>query len=343
MVTVFVGKGHNIPIHEVKSMVVKSFIVVSVNNVDIGTTNKHAGQHPSFMQEFKGQVRANTGLFSLSLHQQDGMGRNVLRGYVVVPLQRVLQSGREEGWYDLSSQQDQSFPLFGKSRIAEIFVSLSARPLGHPQVKQDLLGGQSQRRDNRAEVRGNMLHRETDNQESKTAREGLTASVTGNTEEWENLNKDILEVQEALKRAAEDLRIKSSYHQEEARRLAEEKMWLERKEKALKKADDLLARSCSPEAPSDLLARSAFHSPPPESDQICGAARTHTHTHTRTRTHTHVCVCISIYACIHKCMHTYTHARTRARAHIDIGSFMDSAGMRGHGHKDSGESSSLRW
>jgi hypothetical protein len=315
MVTVFVGKGHNIPIHEVKSIVVKSFFVVSVNNVDIGTTNKHAGQHPSFMQEFKGQVRANTGLFSLSLHQQDEMGRDVLRGYVVVPLQRVLQSGREEGWYDLSSQQDQSFPLFGKSRIAEIFVSLSARPLGHPQVKQDLLGGQSQRRDNPAKVRGNMLHRETDNEESQT-RDGLPASVTGNTEEWENLNKNILEVQEALKLAAEDLRIKFSYHQEEARRLAEEKMWLERKEKALKKADDLLARSCSPEAPSDLLARSAFHSPPPESDQICGAARTHTHTHTHVHVHTHTYAYAYqfMHAYINACTHTRTHARTHARA-----------------------------
>ena len=291
MVTVFVGKGHNFPIHEVKSIVVKSFVVVRVNNVDIGTTYKHAGQHPSFMQEFKGQVRANTGaLFSMSLHQQDEMGRDVLRGYVVVPLQRVLQSGREEGWYDLCSQQDQSIPLFGKSRIAEIFVSLSARPRSHPEVKQDLLGGQSQRP---TKVRGNMLHRETDNEDSETARDGLTASVTGSTEEWENskLNKEILEVQLALKRAAEVLRIKSSYHQEEARRLAEEEEWLERKKKALKKADDLLARS-------------AFHLPLPESDQICGAARTHTHayTHAHMRMRMHINFCVRMH--INLCMHT---------------------------------------
>jgi len=125
MVTISVGKGRNIPFRE---GMVTSFVVVRVNDTDLGITEVQSGPDPSFMQDFKGQVQANPGtLVSLSFHQQSETGRDVLIGYVAVPLQRVLESGREEGWYDLRSHNDTL--VNGLTGIAEILVSLSATAL----------------------------------------------------------------------------------------------------------------------------------------------------------------------------------------------------------------------
>ena len=71
-----------------------------------------------------GQVVAQKGaMISLSFHQQDHLGRDVLVGYVAVPLQRVVESGREEGWYDLRAQNDSV--VQSKAGIAEILVSIA--------------------------------------------------------------------------------------------------------------------------------------------------------------------------------------------------------------------------
>ena len=76
------------------------------------------------MQEFKSEVMFDKdAMISLSFHQQDSQGRHILLGYVAVPLLRVLESGREEGWYDLRSNKDGL--VQGIDGIAEILVAMS--------------------------------------------------------------------------------------------------------------------------------------------------------------------------------------------------------------------------
>ena len=125
VVSISVGKGRNIPACEGMS---KSFVVVRVNDIDLGITEEQSGPDPIFMQDFKGQVRVNPGtLISLSFHQRKDNGVDILTGYVAVPLHRVLESGREEGWYDLRSHNDTL--VKGVTGIAEILVNLSASML----------------------------------------------------------------------------------------------------------------------------------------------------------------------------------------------------------------------
>lgn len=98
---------------------------------DVGITEQQSGAEPCFMQEFKSQVMAdNDTMVSLSFHQQDSEGRHVLLGYVAVPLQRVLQSGREEGWYDLRSNKDGL--VQGVGGIAEVLVAMTVSTLPPP-------------------------------------------------------------------------------------------------------------------------------------------------------------------------------------------------------------------
>jgi len=163
---VSVGKGRNIP---VRDGMMHSFIVVRVNDIglnnlpavhclplyfgacplvkriltnyrharttDMGITEQQPGAEPCFMQEFKSQVLVDHDtMISLSFHQQDSEGRHVLLGYVAVPLQRVLQSGREEGWYDLRSNKDGL--VHGLDGIAEILVAMSVSSLPSSRLNQ---------------------------------------------------------------------------------------------------------------------------------------------------------------------------------------------------------------
>jgi hypothetical protein len=192
MVTVFVGKGRDIPIHECISIDVKSRIEIRVNNVHFGTTAKAAGRDPSFMQEFQGEVRADTGtLISLLLYQQQQQNE-VLLGYVAVPLERVLQRGREEGWYDLSSgtaRSDQdSRLLHGMSGASEILLSFT----GSLAVRQDLLESRSPRHDD-PEGMENVLQRANDHEARETGRVGFAMTEMGELE-YLRFKKRVLEV-----------------------------------------------------------------------------------------------------------------------------------------------------
>jgi hypothetical protein len=98
--------------------------VVHVNDADLGITEKHVGCTPNFDQVFKGQVMVQKGtMISLSFHQQTAKGKDQMLGYVAVPLQRVIESSSEEGWYDLRSSTD---------GLVQVSESMTAAPQRSP-------------------------------------------------------------------------------------------------------------------------------------------------------------------------------------------------------------------
>ena len=118
-----VGHCRNIPQRDNGSGP-ETFVVVHVNDADLGITEKHVGCTPNFDQVFKGQVMVQKGtMISLSFHQQTAKGKDQMLGYVAVPLQRVIESSSEEGWYDLRSSTD---------GLVQVSESMTAAPQRSP-------------------------------------------------------------------------------------------------------------------------------------------------------------------------------------------------------------------
>ena len=124
MLKVTVIKGRNIPA-STGDGTASSFVVVRTNNTDLGISEPQIGAEPEFLQDFTGRVLPDLNtMISISLHQQSMSGRDVLVGYIAVPLMRIIESGMEEGWYDVRSQD--SGLVHGIHGIAEMLIRMSA-------------------------------------------------------------------------------------------------------------------------------------------------------------------------------------------------------------------------
>eukprot|EP00960_Hanusia_phi_P072452 767787-Hanusia_phi.AAC.4 len=103
-VQVCVGRARNLPSTQPTDRF--SFRVL-VNEQELGMTKSYEGKEVIWNETFHKRIALEEqGLISLLLYHQSN-GVKLCVGYVAVPLDRLLKSKVEEGWYDLRSDADQ--------------------------------------------------------------------------------------------------------------------------------------------------------------------------------------------------------------------------------------------